>query len=75
MLTVEEIAFAFYPVTDLARARAFYEGLLGLKVGTTFAEGEKIWIEYEVGGAHWLLPTWAVSPAAKGRRRSRGGRF
>ena len=31
MLKVTEIAFTCYPVTDMARAREFYEGVLGLK--------------------------------------------
>ena len=31
MLKVIEFAFTCYPVTDMARARAFYEGVLGLK--------------------------------------------
>ena len=31
MLKVTEIAFTCYPVTDMARARKFYEGVPGLK--------------------------------------------
>ena len=31
MIKVTEIAFTCYPVTDMPRARAFYEGVLGLK--------------------------------------------
>jgi len=31
MLKVIEIAFSCYAVTDFARARKFYEGVLGLK--------------------------------------------
>jgi predicted enzyme related to lactoylglutathione lyase len=49
MITVTEIAFTGYPVTDLLRARAFYEGLLGLKTGATFEHEGKGWIEYDVG--------------------------
>lgn len=59
--SVRVVAFAFtaYPVTDLARARAFYEGILGLKP-TTVWEGEgKGWIEYELSGA-----TLAISNGA-----------
>ena len=41
------IAFTGIPVTDMKRARAFYEGALGLKLAGEFAEG--IWVEYEVG--------------------------
>ena|ERR1700686_1922800 len=46
MLKVTEIAFSCYAVTDLARSRAFYEGVLGLKP-TTIIEGK--WVEYEFG--------------------------
>ncbi|HVU16177.1 MAG TPA: VOC family protein [Candidatus Didemnitutus sp.] len=50
-IQVKEFAFVFYPVTDIARARKFYEGLLGLKVGLQleFAPGQW-WIEYDVAG-------------------------
>ena len=41
------IAFTGIPVTDIKRARAFYEGVLGLKVSGEFGEG--VWIEYEIG--------------------------
>jgi len=48
-MQVTEIAFSVYPVTDLKRARAFYEGTLGLKPGMVY-EGEGVgWIEYEIG--------------------------
>ena len=41
------IAFTGIPVTDMKRARAFYEGALGLKPSAKFSEG--VWIEYELG--------------------------
>ena len=41
------IAFTGIPVTDIKRARAFYEGALGLKLSAEFDEGP--WIEYEIG--------------------------
>ena len=64
-IQVTEIAFACYAVTDFARARAFYEGVLGLKVGM-LNEGEYgKWAEYEIG-AHTLsigcAPNWKPSP-------------
>ena len=31
MINITEIAFCCYAVTDVPRARAFYEGVLGLK--------------------------------------------
>lgn len=50
-IQVKELAFVFHPVTDVARARKFYEGLLGLKTGmqVEFAPG-KWWIEYDIAG-------------------------
>jgi len=48
-MQVKEIAFSVYPVTDLKRARSFYEGTLGLKPGMVY-EGENAgWVEYEIG--------------------------
>ncbi len=50
-IQIKEFAFVFHPVTDVARARKFYEGLLGLKAGMEieFAPGQW-WIEYDVAG-------------------------
>jgi predicted enzyme related to lactoylglutathione lyase len=42
-----KIAFTGIPVTDIKRARAFYEGVLGLKASSEFNEG--VWIEYQIG--------------------------
>lgn len=49
MIKVIAFAFTLYPVTDLARARGFYEGLLGLKPGTAWEANGIGWIEYELG--------------------------
>jgi predicted enzyme related to lactoylglutathione lyase len=49
MLHVTEIAFTGYPVTDMSRARAFYEDVLHLKSTTVFENDGKSWIEYDVG--------------------------
>ena len=43
---VIELAFCCYAVTDMPRARAFYEGVLGLKP-TSVVGGS--WVEYEFG--------------------------
>jgi len=51
MVQVTAFAFTGYPVTDLPRARAFYETVLNLKPASTWIEGEKGWIEYELGDA------------------------
>lgn len=50
-IQVKEFAFVFHPVTDVARARSFYEGFLGLGIGTEieFSPGQW-WIEYDVAG-------------------------
>jgi predicted enzyme related to lactoylglutathione lyase len=49
MTRVIEIAFTGYPVTDITRARAFYEGVLGLKSSSVFGSEGKNWIEYDIG--------------------------
>ena len=51
---ISEIAYTVYPVTDLARARAFYEGVLGLKLTADF-DGK--WLEYELGAGVFALTT------------------
>ena len=69
MLHVTEIAFSCYPVTDMARARKFYEGVLGLK--PTMAHGEPggmQWTEYDIANGTLSLgagaPDW--KPTATG---------
>ena len=50
MIKINEIAFSCYAVTDFARARGFYEGVLGLKVTMLHGEpGGMQWAEYEIG--------------------------
>ncbi len=49
MLKVTEIAFSCYAVTDMARARNFYEGVLGLKPTTVHDSEHGQWVEYEFG--------------------------
>lgn len=49
-MKITEIAFSSYPVTDVPRARAFYEGVLGLKPTMDTDMGEHgHWIEYDIG--------------------------
>jgi predicted enzyme related to lactoylglutathione lyase len=50
-IQVKELAFVFHAVTDVPRARKFYEGLLGLKTGmqVEFGPGQW-WIEYDIAG-------------------------
>lgn len=47
-MNFKEIAFTAYPVTDMARARAFYEGVLGLTVARSFGDPPQ-WLEYDIG--------------------------
>src|ERR1700745_1737679 len=59
-MKIKNIAFVGIPVTDMTRARRFYEDVLGLVVADEMMSGN--WIEYAVGGdtlalanvgAHW----------------------
>lgn len=52
MIKVTEIAFTGYPVANMPRARAFYEGTLGLKPSSVFGDS---WTEYDVGPATLAL--------------------
>jgi predicted enzyme related to lactoylglutathione lyase len=64
-MKIIEAAFFGYPVADLARARKFYEGMLGLK--PTEEPTTVPWIEYELGNATLGLgayPGW--TPSADG---------
>lgn len=61
MIGVTEVAFFGNPVTDVARARAFYENVLGLK--NTMAHEIQPglwWVEYEINGmAVAISNAWA----------------
>ena len=48
-MRILEFAFIVYPATDLARSRAFYEGVLGLTSATTIDIPDGFWVEYEIG--------------------------
>jgi len=69
MLKINEIAFSCYPVADTARARKFYEGVLGLKPTMTVGEpGGMQWTEYDIANGTLSLgagaPDW--KPTATG---------
>ncbi len=69
MLKVTEIAFTCYPVTDMARARKFYEEVLGLKPTMIVGEpGGMQWTEYDIASGTLSLgagaPDW--KPTATG---------
>jgi predicted enzyme related to lactoylglutathione lyase len=48
-MKIKEIAFSAYKVTDIPRARAFYEDVLGLKNDGVHGSPEMVWIEYPIG--------------------------
>jgi predicted enzyme related to lactoylglutathione lyase len=61
---IKNIAFVGIPVTDIKRARAFYEGVLALKTSAEFGEG--VWIEYEIDDGTLAIGSvgdqWKPSP-------------
>jgi extradiol dioxygenase family protein len=54
---IKKVAFTMYPVTDMDRARRFYEEQLGLNPGYIV---EKSWIEYDVGGTCFGIYTFKL---------------
>ena len=60
---VKYIAFTMYPVKDMARARKFYEGTLGLELTKDF---KGAWVEYHLENGCLALTTMAegVMPSA-----------
>ena len=46
-MKITNLAFVGTPVTDMKRARSFYEGVLGLKVSEEMMGGK--WVEYGLG--------------------------
>lgn len=62
---VKSVAFFAYPVGDMAKARAFYEGVLGLGLTSNF---EDCWIEYDAEGGTLAITTMAetLTPGAPG---------
>jgi len=67
-MKVTEIAFVGYPVTDLKRARKFYEEILGLNASHVFGDETAAWVEYDIGPGTLSIgngaPDW--KPAAGG---------
>ena len=59
-MKITEIAFTGYPVTDMGRARMFYEGVLGLVVASTWGDkASPQWVEYNIGSGCLALITGA----------------
>jgi predicted enzyme related to lactoylglutathione lyase len=61
---IQEVAFFCYPVTDIARSRAFYEGVLELKPTQVTEKPGMTWIEYDIGATTLCIgiaPGWTPS--------------
>lgn len=60
---INEIAFVGTPVTDMQRAREFYEGALELKPTHEACDGQ--WVEYDIAGGTFAItniePEWKPS--------------
>jgi predicted enzyme related to lactoylglutathione lyase len=67
-MKVIEIAFSVYPVTDLKRAHAFYERVLGLKATTAYEGDGTGWVGYEIGPGVLAIGTGSeqFNPSANG---------
>jgi predicted enzyme related to lactoylglutathione lyase len=52
---IQEVAFIVYPVSDVPRARRFYEDALQLKLGDNW---EDKWVEYDVNGVAFAITSW-----------------
>ena len=53
----KKVAFTMYPVSDVARARKFYEETLALKPGLAGGRDGMYWIEYDLPGGGCLAIT------------------
>ena len=67
-MKIKAIGFVAIPVTDLKRARAFYEDVLNLKVSEEMMSGR--WVEYAVGDDTLAIAnvsdTWTPSDQGTG---------
>ena len=67
-MKIKEIGFVAIPVTDMKRARSFYEEVLGLKMSDEMMGGK--WIEYGVGEDTLAIAnvsdTWTLSDQGTG---------
>src|SRR6185295_20043719 len=63
-MKIIEIAFTGTPITEINRARAFYEGILGFKPTMESAGG--MWVEYDIGNGTFGIgcygEVWKPSP-------------
>lgn len=67
-MKIKAIGFVAIPVTDINRARSFYEEVLGLKTSDEMMQGR--WIEYDVGDDTLAIAnvsdTWTPSDQGTG---------
>jgi predicted enzyme related to lactoylglutathione lyase len=67
-MKIKAIGFVAVPVTDIKRARSFYEEVLGLKASGEMMQGR--WIEYDVGDDTLAIAnvsdTWTPSDQGTG---------
>jgi predicted enzyme related to lactoylglutathione lyase len=67
-MKIKAIGFVAIPVTDIKRARSFYEEVLGLKPSEEMMQGR--WIEYDVGDDTLAIAnvsdTWTPSDQGTG---------
>jgi predicted enzyme related to lactoylglutathione lyase len=67
-MKITALAFVGIPVTDMPRARSFYEGVLGLKVSEEMMSGK--WVEYSLGNNTLAIasvgPEWLPSDQRTG---------
>jgi len=65
---IKAIGFVAIPVTDIKRARSFYEEVLGLKASDEMMQGR--WIEYDIGDDTLAIAnvsdTWTPSDQGTG---------
>jgi predicted enzyme related to lactoylglutathione lyase len=68
MIKVKDLAFVGVPVTDMSRARAFYEDILGLTISEEMMGGK--WVEYSLGNNTLAIasvgPEWLPSDQGTG---------
>jgi predicted enzyme related to lactoylglutathione lyase len=62
---IKHIAFTLYPVTDMARARRFYEETLGLRLARREVR-EFEWVEYDLDGGTFALTNLTEGGAPSG---------
>lgn len=65
---LKKVAFTMLPMSDVARARKFYEETLGLAIGSHGNHGAQWWIEYDLpqGGCIALSNFGPDQPTGQG---------